>query len=175
MQETDRVRTRGRTVLASIFLICTVAVAWHATVSGKDVVLSRVFRAEPTRDPDEPTEGEDNAHDIRRHYDYSESTIYPNMNYQNLQDTQRYYSVKKVIYQFYLLQLVVNGSTFSIKRLPGILDKIRTESTKYAQIDRERASIIESIKRLQIKANALYSERSDVKANLAVSNWPLNH
>jgi hypothetical protein len=70
---------------------------------------------------------------------------------------------------------VVNDSTFSIKRLPGILDKIRTESTKYAQIDRERASIIESIKRLQIKANALYSERSDVKANLAVSNWPLNH
>ena len=92
MQETDRLRYpyfRGRAVLASICLVCTVAVAWRATVGGKDIVLSRVFRAEPTRDPDEPTEGEDNARDIRRQHDYSETTIYPNMIYPNLQDTQR--------------------------------------------------------------------------------------
>jgi hypothetical protein len=67
---------------------------------------------------------------------------------------------------------VVLVSTFNIKRLPGILDQIRTESTKYAQIDRERAATIESIRRLQIKANALESERNDVKANLAVSSQP---
>ena len=74
-----------------------------------------------------------------------------------------------------MYDLDVHGSTFSIKRLPGILEKIRTETTKYAQIDRERASIIESIKGLEIKAKGLTSERDDVKANLAVSNQPLNH
>jgi hypothetical protein len=91
MQETDRSRAtafRGRAVFASIFLVCVVAVAWSAT-GGKNVVLSRVFRAEPTRDADEPTEGEDNARDIRRQYDYSESTSYPNMIYSTAQDTQR--------------------------------------------------------------------------------------
>jgi hypothetical protein len=91
MQETDRRQYpnfRRHAVLASIFLICTVAIAWRAA-GQRDVVLSRVFMAEPTRDPDEPTEGEDNARDIRRNYDYSESTIYPNLVYPNLQDTKR--------------------------------------------------------------------------------------
>ena len=108
MQKTDRPQNpylRGRAVLASIILICTVAFAWRVTVGEKDVVLSRVFRAEPTRDPDEPTEGEDNAHDIRRHYDYSESTVYPSLIYPNLQDTQRFANIR--IYESKKLVLLI--------------------------------------------------------------------
>ncbi len=97
MHETDRPQypyLRGRTVLATLFLLCAVAVAWSAMVGEKDAVLSRVFRAEPTRDPDEPTEGEDNARDIRRHYDFTESIIYPNLISPNFQNSQRLLNIK---------------------------------------------------------------------------------
>jgi hypothetical protein len=102
MQQVDR-SLRGRTIFASIFVIIAVAAAWNAA-GGKDVALSRVFRAEPTRDPDEPTEGEDSAHDIKRQYDYSESMVYPNIAYPNLQDTQRYIS-DEIVYGGALLCL----------------------------------------------------------------------
>ena len=59
-------------------------------------------------------------------------------------------------------------SGYNVKRIQDILNQIRVDSGKYVQIDRQRAGILASINKLELKAAALSNERDDIKDDFAV-------
>ena len=62
-------------------------------------------------------------------------------------------------------------SGYNVKRIQDILNQIRVDSGKYVQIDRQRAGILASINKLELKAAALSPTPNSPKNN---GRWKLS-